>query len=292
MEKFSIQAVTALLNVTVNGHEDTHGNKVGLYRSGSTLEMFFGGANIPLSIGKTSRLPAARNALVALNKSQADREKIVALFEQVADPREYPGDAPLHAHTVKYLDDFLKTDGYQLHLVGGAYRLLDVATNPVAAVALQEVVSRLELESVQRDFDQALAEADGNPEGAITAACSTVESVCKCLLDEMGLPYPAKQDIKGLVTEVGKHLNLSPARKDLPIEYGQDIRQILGGLSSVTGGIGSLRTHAGDAHGRGKLRVAADARIARLAIHAASTVSLFFIETWLRRNENAGKATA
>lgn len=49
-------------------------------------------------------------------------------------------------------------------------------------------------------------------------------------------------------------------------------------------GIGSLRTHVGDAHGREKGFVRIDARIARLAIHSASTVSLFIIETWQRRH--------
>src|SRR5205823_9306695 len=96
----------------------------------------------------------------------------------------------------------------------------------------------------------------------------------------------------GLVTEVSKQLNLSPGREDLPPEWTADIRQILGGLASVTGGIGALRTHAGDAHGRGKRKVAVDGRIARLAIHAASTVSLFFIETWNRfKPENHAHGT-
>jgi len=51
-----------------------------------------------------------------------------------------------------------------------------------------------------------------------------------------------------------------------------------------------LRTHAGDAHGKGKNAVSADARIARLAIHAASTVSLFYIETWQRMTPKKPKA--
>jgi Abortive infection C-terminus len=79
-----------------------------------------------------------------------------------------------------------------------------------------------------------------------------------------------------LVREVGKHLNLSRGRTDV----GPDIKQILGGLASVAGGIGALRTHAGDAYGRGKGTARVDARIARLAVHAAGTTSLFFFETW------------
>jgi len=70
-------------------------------------------------------------------------------------------------------------------------------------------------------------------------------------------------------------LNLSPNRVDIE----PDIKRILGGLANVSRGIGSLRTHCGDAHGRGKGVQRIDSRIARLAIHSASTVALFFLET-------------
>lgn len=74
----------------------------------------------------------------------------------------------------------------------------------------------------------------------------------------------------------------APANALQASEVSGDIKQILSGLISVASGIGALRTHSGDAHGRGRKRVPVDARIARLAIHAASTVSLFYIETWNR----------
>ncbi|NOX58160.1 MAG: abortive infection family protein, partial [Planctomycetes bacterium] len=86
------------------------------------------------------------------------------------------------------------------------------------------------------------------------------------------------KDIRGLSNEVAEQLGLSPARTELA----REIKQILGGLQTVANGIGALRTHFGDAHGRGKKRVLVDARIARLAIHSASTISLFYIETWQR----------
>jgi hypothetical protein len=176
----------------------------------------------------------------------------------------------------------LSFDGYVVRKIGSAYKVVVLATNTVAAAALAEKVQSLDLASVHADFDRASSEAESDPEDAITSACSTVESVCKCILDELDKPYPANKDIKGLVGEVAKHLNLSPGRDDFPKEWEQDIRQILSGLFSVVGGIGALRTHAGDAHGRGKKHIPIDARIARLAIHAASTVSLFYIETWQR----------
>jgi hypothetical protein len=91
--------------------------------------------------------------------------------------------------------------------------------------------------------------------------------------------HPAKQDVAGLVKEVQRYLDLSPGQPGLDA----DVRQILSGLTTVTSGVGALRTHAGDAHGRGKNVGRLEGRLARLAIHAASTVSVFFIETWRNR---------
>ena len=286
---FSIQTLTALTDVVTGGPGGSPEPSIGLYRSGPELQRFFGNLGLEIYIG--SRVPSVRDLLAEVNKQPSGHAKIIEVVEAVADPRDFLDDPDKLGAVVEHLNKRLQYDGYQLREIGGRYNVLSVGTNVIAAAALKKAVEKLDLESVERDFDQALTQAQNNPEGAITAACSTVESVCKCLLDEMDLPYPAKQDIRGLVTEVGKHLNLSPGRKNLPAELVQDIRQILGGLSSVTGGIGALRTHAGDAHGRGKRRVAADARIARLAIHSASTVSLFFIETWQRKNETVGEAT-
>lgn len=58
------------------------------------------------------------------------------------------------------------------------------------------------------------------------------------------------------------------------------MRQILGGLTSVAKGIGALRTHGGDAHGREHSHSRLDTRTANFAINAASSIALFLIETW------------
>jgi hypothetical protein len=62
--------------------------------------------------------------------------------------------------------------------------------------------------------------------------------------------------------------------------------KILGGVASVVDGIGALRTHTGSAHGRGRHAYRVEPRHARLAIHAAHTLTTFLIETWARRQQN------
>jgi hypothetical protein len=207
------------------------------------------------------------------------------VLEAAADPRDFLDEPHKCLAVVEYLNKRLMYDGFELRRIGHVYKVVGAATNTVAAAALHAKAEALDLASVHADFDRALSQADHDPADAITSACSTVESVCKCILDDLGKPYPSNKDIKGLVGEVSRHLNLSPGRDDLPKEWEADIRQILSGLFSVIGGIGALRTHAGDAHGKGKKHVPVDSRIARLSIHAASTVSLFYIETWQRMSQ-------
>lgn len=280
--RFSPQTITALTEVVTGGSAGDSSPSIGHYRSGPKLERFFGELNVELEIGSNSRVPTVLAVLGYENKQPDAKATIIRVIEACADPRDYLDDESKLTAVVEYMNKRLHFDGYKLRKIGKVFKVVALATNTVAAAALKEKAKALNLESVNDDFERALTEADSDPADAITAACSTIESVCKCILDEMDKPYPSNKDIKGLVREVAKHLNLSPGRDDLPKEWEQDIRTILSGLFNVIGGIGSLRTHAGDAHGKGKNPVRADARIARLAIHAASTVSVFYIDTWQR----------
>jgi len=276
---FSLQSIEALADVITGGGGYDAAPPIGLYRSGPKLVAFF--RNFGLKLEVVSRVPSVRQLLDDVNERPDGRKLLGQIVERVTDQHDFVDEPQKLKAVVEYLNRRLVLDGFEVRQVGRSYRLIGTTVETPAALALRERIEALDLDSVQRDFERAIKE--GDPEDAVTAACSTVESVCKCLLDLMGQPYPAKQDVGGLTREVSRHLNLSPDRADIA----PDIKQILGGLASVTGGIGALRTHAGDAHGRGKGTAKVDARIARLAVHAASTVSLFLVETWQRTAEKA-----
>jgi hypothetical protein len=272
--------IDAIAEAITGGSGFGNSPSVGKYRSTYHLEEFFRSLDIPFAVNNRSRVPAVKETLAAINSQADGRRTLNRIIEALVDPRDHIDCPEKLVAVVEYLNKRLAYDGYQIRQVGKLWQLLPQSDAAVAADALKQRAASLSLASVTRDFDRALSQADADPADAITAACCTIESVCKCLLDEMGKPYPTDKDIKGLVGEVAKHLNLSPGREDLPKDWEQDIRAVLSGLFNVIRGIGALRTHAGDAHGKGKKTVPVDARIARLAIHCASTVSLFYIETW------------
>jgi hypothetical protein len=283
-DAFSPHTIEALTLVFTGGSGSSSSPSIGSYRRGFEIQRDLRANGIAFDLNNGSRVPATRAALDALNGSAGGHQTLVRLIEFTCDPRDYLEEPSKLEAAVAYMNKRLEYDGYALRKIGVRFRLQPLMQQTGAAVQLSSAVKALDMESVAADFERAMSQVDLDPEDAVTSACSTIESVCKCLLDEMGEAYPTKQDIGGLVKAVTRRLNLSPDRTDISA----DIKQLLGGLANACSGIGALRTHSGDAHGRGKRRYRLDARVARLAVNAASTVSLFFIETWRKRTSVGG----
>lgn len=135
---------------------------------------------------------------------------------------------------------------------------------PVAS--LNDMLRRRDLPALDLEFGRALSSLESDPPAAVTAACSLLESLFKVILDEDGVPLPAKETIKPLWAAVQHNLGLNPA-----LVADDDIRRILSGLASVIDGIGALWTRASSAHGHGSQGYELAPRQARLAVHAAHT---------------------
>ncbi len=145
---------------------------------------------------------------------------------------------------------------------------------------LQKISSEWTLDTVEREFRRAFENTESDPEAAITAACSMLESLFRSILVARGERLPKSMDIKGLYKEVREPLGLSPSKEIPDSEIESDVRTILSALANAVQGIGALRTHAGTAHGRERGFRRIDPRISRLAVNSSMAVALFAIETW------------
>jgi len=58
-------------------------------------------------------------------------------------------------------------------------------------------------------WHKSLERVANDPEGAITAARSLLETICKHILDDHGIDYPEDIDLPKLWTSVGEQLNLA-----------------------------------------------------------------------------------
>jgi hypothetical protein len=162
-------------------------------------------------------------------------------------------------------------------VAGSVTQIDDLAKNPSSAVAsaFEQAASQLGYQHAITEWRNAQADVYSNPSAAITRASSLIETVCKHILSDAKAALPSNQAIQSLVSAAMRAVGLDPA-----VQVEPELRGICGGLSSVAQNIGSLRTKAGDAHGRGPAFVPLGADHARLAVDAAGTIASFLIRHW------------
>ena len=292
MSKFAPSTINALVEVISGGSGNRTTPPIGLYRSGPEIERFMMHANLMLRIGNGSRVPALTELLIEQMKDHDGDDRLARLIELVADPRDYVQNPDRAQAVTDYLNRFLIHDGLELVTTNGLPKLRTRGSVSLVVDAFATKTVALNFDAVRREVDRALESAERDPPVAVTAACVIIESVCRSILAELKIEAPAKRDVETLLRAVQEPLGLSPARTDLPELIAADVRQVLGGLTSTAKGIGALRTHGGSAHATLHGQAPIDARIARFAIHSASTIALFLVETWERKHHTTLKRVA
>ena len=141
--------------------------------------------------------------------------------------------------------------------------------------SLQQQLRDRNIFAIDDEFARCLENVDSDPRAATTAASSILESLFKVYIEDNGLDLPSKQTIIPLWRVVSKHLGVEPS-----VVEDEDLKKILSGLTSIVDGIGSLRTHIGSAHGRGRRTYRLQPRHARLTVHASHTLVGFLLDTW------------
>ena len=148
------------------------------------------------------------------------------------------------------------------------------ATHP-AAGHIEATLKSLDEDNVRAVWRKALDRRTSDPEGAITAARTLVESACKHVLDELKISYPDDADPGKLWSLCAEHLNLSPAQHAEPV-----FKSILGNCQSIVNNLAAIRNKVSDAHGKGKRAVRPKARHAELAVNLAGSMAAFLVTTW------------
>jgi hypothetical protein len=208
------QSIEALAMVISGGGGNDQTPPIGIYRSASRLESFMRSCNVAMSVGGGSRLPALVEALDRANHD-GDQTILRNILERVADPRDFLSDPGRLEAVIGYLNARLAYDGLELQRTGQQVRLGTPGRSSSVVDALAGAVVVIDFDTVNRDLERALSSAETDPEDAVTSACSVVESVCRSVLVELGVPLPPKKDIQGLYQAVREPLGLTPDKQDI-----------------------------------------------------------------------------
>lgn len=132
--------------------------------------------------------------------------------------------------------------------------------------------------AVQAFWLKALERRTTDPDGAVTAASTLLEAVCKHIIEDSGTHWEEKWNVPKLYSEAARVLKLAPSQHQEEV-----FKTILGNCQSIVQSIGSLRNKGGDAHAGGRSRVPYKSRHAALTVNLAGSMALFLIETWRAR---------
>ena len=160
------------------------------------------------------------------------------------------------------------------------FSMLEAESGTPSDAAITATVQAVSSTYIQEAWQKALERRATDSEGAITAARTLLESVCKHILDAAGPTYDDSADLPKLYTLTSKQLNLSPSQ-----HTEQLFKQILGGCQTVVEGLGALRNRHSDAHGKGVAGRKPASRHAELAVNLSGTMATFLLQTWETRKK-------
>ncbi len=145
-----------------------------------------------------------------------------------------------------------------------------------SAPDMAELFDDSNLFDVQRLWTKAKARVLTDPDGAITASKTMLESLCKLIINETGGTYTNNDDFPSLYQKAAQQFHFSP-NTQTQAEY----KRLAGSCSTIVNSISCIRNRESDAHASDKI---AETLQAKLVVNIAGAIALFL--TGLRRTHS------
>lgn len=145
------------------------------------------------------------------------------------------------------------------------------------------ILTSFDAEQVSRFWRKCLDRKSSDPDGAITAARSMLESVCKHILDSKSATYDATSNLPLLFNTALASVSLAPRQ-----QTDDALRRLLGNCQSIVNNLATIRNDIGDAHGKSDGDLVALESEAELAVNLAASIALFVLQQCPMETVSAG----
>ena len=183
-------------------------------------------------------------------------------------------------------NSYLKNDGFQIiekaRISGKPVfigRFVGTSVSPGLNSA-RETFSGTDVGYVSQQITRMETAVNQDPELAIGTAKELVETCCKSILNECQVSFSKNDNLPKIMKATIQQLELTP--EDIPgqAKASKTIKRLLSNLATITQGVAELRNHYGTGHGKLSANKGLQARHAKLAVGAASTLAVFLAETY------------
>ncbi len=134
-------------------------------------------------------------------------------------------------------------------------------------------------------WSRALARRENDPAGAVTSARTLLETVCKHILVSAGTPFADGAPLPALYKAAAEVLEIAPTKQTADV-----FRPLFEACAVVVEGVGKLRNHLSDSHGRGPFGTTPDWRHAELAINLSGAMATYLAAVWKGRQPTVADA--
>lgn len=215
-------------------------------------------------------------AALDLTDPAQERLLVTVMLDAVdAWGRDYEGN--LQPGAVKMLG-CLKRDGFAItddaRWASGNPTTLSISLDSFDRLNEPAVVEQ-HLQRIARDIES-------DPAAAIGSSKELVESVCRFILDDYGVPHAPSDGVLELYKLTAKEMKLNRDAVPDSAKGSAAAQRTLQNLATAVQSLAELRNELGTGHGKTKLSPAF-ARHARLSFNASRTVVEFLLETWHER---------
>lgn len=148
-----------------------------------------------------------------------------------------------------------------------------------ASVYIFEELSGIDIKALNNQWRKAYTRCNYDPDGAITAAKTLLESTMMIILDESNIEYKENSSTPSLYRLTSKVLNLDPSNRENGI-----VKKALGGCATLVNFLCEIRNEFGDAHGNAsKVTIYPSQEIARLVISLSGHLSIWLLKRYKGR---------
>jgi hypothetical protein len=151
---------------------------------------------------------------------------------------------------------------------------------------IHDAITKVNAPELARQLNRLREAVDDDPGLAIGTAKEMLETACKTILEDQGVPFDASWDLPESLKATRKELKLLP--DDIPeaVRGAETMKRLLSSLGQIGYGLAELRNLYGSGHGRSARSKGLSARHARLAVGAVATLVQFLFDTHQERREN------
>ena len=246
----------------------------------------------------SEQIESLQNMLIAeATGGSGDPKLYQALRKAIVENSILKDIAPRFLRTCRTLSEFWQFIKYEYRsyaerrqFIWDSFRPLFERIEGIKAVpsdeSVAEALQKFDPDSVHQLWLRAMERRESDPEGAITLARTLLETICKHILDELGVSYAPDCDLPALYKFASKSLKIAPSQHSEQI-----FKQILGGCTAVVEGLGALRNRLSDAHGQGKRPIRPAPRHAELAVNLSGAMAMFLVSTHQASQQKASAST-